>query len=107
MRSSIITAAVALLLGSQPDGLRAQGQQGSGSPYSAYGFGELAGATQVSQALMGGVGVALADPFSVSRVNPASYCSLMHTSFEAGGVWRNAHYDTEMVSSKGQRSDLL
>lgn len=107
MRSSIITAAAALLLGSLPESLRAQGQQGSGSPYSAYGLGELAGPTQVSQALMGGVGIALADPFSVSRINPASYCGLLHTSFEAGGVWRNARYDTETVSNKGQRSELL
>ncbi|MEO8588927.1 MAG: hypothetical protein ABI432_06150 [Flavobacteriales bacterium] len=108
MRSSIITAlCTAFLLGTLPDPVSAQDQQGSGSPYSAYGFGELSGSTQVTQALMGGTGIALADPFSVSRINPASYVGLLHTSFEAGGLVRNVRYDSETVSSNGRRSDLL
>jgi len=56
---------------------------------------------------MGGTGVALADPFSVSRVNPASYVGLLHTCFEAGGVVSNRRYETETASSNGRRTDLL
>ncbi len=107
MRSLIITASTAFLLGTFADQLKAQGQQGSGSPYSAYGFGELVGSTQVTQSLMGGTGVALADPFSVSQVNPASYTGLLHTCFEVGVAMRNRLYETEAVSTKGRRTDLL
>lgn len=108
MRSSTITAlCTAFLLGTHTEQLKAQGQQGSGSPYSAYGFGELVGSTQVSQSLMGGTGVALADPFSVSQVNPASYTGLLHTCFEVGVAMRNRLYETDAISAKGRRTDLL
>ena len=108
MRSLTTTAfCTAFLLGNLPADLRAQGQQGSGSPYSAYGLGELSGSTQVTQSLMGGTGVALADPFSVSRINPASYVGLLHTCFEVGGVVHNIKYDTETISGNGRRTDLL
>lgn len=84
-----------------------QGQQGSGSPYSAYGFGDLLGNTQVTQAVMGGVGVAVCDPYSVSQVNPATYTTLLRPSFEAGGVGRYIRFDTEDSKLHGQRTDLL
>lgn len=84
----------------------AQGQQGSGSPYSAYGFGDLAGTSQTVQAMMGGVGIALADPFGVSHANPASYPYLLHTTFEAGVAVRNLAYDTDAISSRGRNTRM-
>lgn len=85
----------------------AQGQQGSGTPYSAYGLGDLTGSVQVSQALMAGTSVAVYDPFSVVRANPASYVSLGRTTFETGLALRFLRFDTESRTAKGQRSDLL
>ncbi|MDQ3101780.1 MAG: hypothetical protein M3R08_10375, partial [Bacteroidota bacterium] len=86
---------------------KAQGQQGSGSPYSAYGLGDLMGSTQVSQALMGGVGVGLIDPYSVILSNPASYVSLRVPVFETGLVARALKYDTQNSSASGGRTDIL
>ncbi|MBK9175076.1 MAG: hypothetical protein IPM46_01815 [Flavobacteriales bacterium] len=85
----------------------AQGQQGSGSPYSAFGFGDLQGATQVVQATAGGAGIAIADPYGVSLANPASYAGLAHTAFETGLVVRNTRSETNALTSNGRNSRLL
>ncbi len=85
----------------------AQEQQGSGSVYSAYGLGDLMGNTQVSQALMGGVGVAVAEPYSVSMLNPASYPFLMRPAFEVGMMGRILRFDSDEGGSNGSRSNLL
>lgn len=84
-----------------------QGQQGSGSPYSAYGFGDLLGSTQVVRSSMGGLGIAYNDPFGVDPSNPASYSSLVRPVFETGLSVRNVRVDGEGVSSTGRRTDLL
>ncbi len=84
-----------------------QGQQGSGSPYSAYGLGDLTGTTQVAQALMGGVGVGLIDPYSVISANPASYVSLRVPVFETGLVGRAIDLRTENARATGGRTDIL
>lgn len=55
---------------------------------------------------MGGVGIALADPFGVSRINPASYPYLGHTTFEAGVAIRNLAYDTETISTRGRNTRM-
>ena len=89
------------------DLVHGQAQQGSGSPFSAYGLGEMVGPTQVSQALMGGAGVALVDPYSVIRMNPASYTSMVRPAFETGFVGRFLRFDTEEVGQTGRRSNLL
>ncbi len=85
----------------------AQGQQGSGSPYSAYGFGDLLGSGQVVRRGMGGVGVAHNDPFGMDPTNPASYSSLARPAFEAGLAVHNVRSEGEGISSTGRRTDLL
>ncbi len=108
MRSSgIIVLFLALLLTAPHEEVIAQGQQGSGSPYSAYGFGNLVGATQVSQALMAGTGVALTDPFSVIRINPASYASMARPAFEAGIASHFLRFETPEATRRGRRMDIL
>lgn len=102
---SITTALAWVLL--DPCAVHAQGQQGSGSPYSAFGFGDLWGATQVVQASAGGIGLAVADPFSVAPGNPASYPSLQHAVFEAGMVARNLRFETSELSSSGRATKLM
>ncbi|MBK8499817.1 MAG: hypothetical protein IPL52_13620 [Flavobacteriales bacterium] len=101
--TSVAAALIAALVSGNA---HSQGQQGSGSPYSAYGFGDLAGTAQSVQAMMGGVGIAMADPFGVSSANPASYPYLSHTSFEAGIVVRNIAYDSETISSRGRNTRM-
>ena len=84
-----------------------QAQQGSGSPYSAYGLGDIIQGEQVSQLLMGGAGTALADPFSVIWVNPASYASLGAPSFEFGASHRYRQFEQSDKAALGTRTDLL
>jgi hypothetical protein len=104
MRYLFTFAVIAQLL---PQMVRAQGQQGSGSPYSAYGLGDLLGSTQVSQALMGGVGAGLVDPFSVNHANPASYVGLRIPVFETGLATRAIRQDLDESTAHGRRTDIL
>lgn len=85
----------------------AQGQQGSGSPYSAYGLGELVGATPVAQALMGGLGAAAVDPVSTVLANPASYPFLHRATFETGLQVRSSTFATEEAERLGRRTDIM
>jgi hypothetical protein len=85
----------------------AQGQQGSGSPYSAHGLGDLLVNTRVSQMLMGGLGTGIAEPFSLSDQNPATYSLLQRPVFEAGGVGRSIQQRTTTLTSRGSRMELL
>lgn len=79
------------------------GQGLSGSPYSAYGFGDLLYTSQVSQSLMGGVGIAFTEPFSVLSSNPASYVGLQRPTFE-GGV-RSQFVRQSTLSEQVSRTD--
>ena len=84
----------------------AQGQQGSGSPYSAYGFGELTGSLPMAQTMMGGLGAAVIDPASMVHANPASYPTLYRTTFEMGLGVRNSQLASSTSSRIGRNTDL-
>ena len=99
--------AVCLLMAVLPMELRGQGQQGSGNPYSAYGFGTLLSSQQVEQASMGGTGIALADPYGLNIANPASYPTLVLTNFQTAAAIRFLRFDSEDRSVSGNRLDLL
>jgi hypothetical protein len=86
---------------------QAQAQSGDNSPYSSYGFGDLVGNTQVSQAVMGGVGIALVDPYSVINSNPASYAGLIRPCFEIGGVGHFVRLGTSEAQSEGSNGRFL
>lgn len=85
----------------------AQGQQGSGSPYSAYGLGEFVGAIPVAQTMMGGLGAAVVDPVSTVIGNPASYTALHRTTFETGLQVRSSTFANEATQSNGRHTDIL
>ncbi|HOZ39719.1 MAG: hypothetical protein IPO05_08265 [Flavobacteriales bacterium] len=104
MRYYFISLSLAAAL---PSVVLGQGQQGSGSPYSAYGFGELLGSTQVVRASMGGVGIATYDPYGLDPSNPASYTGLIRPVFEAGIAMRTMRFEGASLSTKGNRTDLL
>ncbi len=61
----------------------------------------------MSQAMMGGIGIAVVDPTSVVAANPASYAGLKQTCFELGLVVRNSRYSTAQTYGIGRRTDLL
>lgn len=54
------------------------------SPYSRYGLGDLNNNQNTVNRGMGGVSQAYADPQSVNFINPASYSSLLLTTFDVG-----------------------
>ncbi|MBK6542478.1 MAG: hypothetical protein IPG10_14590 [Flavobacteriales bacterium] len=82
-------------------------QESDDSPYSAYGFGDLLNANQVVQATMGGTGVATADAFSVSSIQPASYAGLGKTTFEFGGVGRWVELSSSSQEQARQAARIL
>lgn len=90
-----------------PQLVKAQGQQGSGSPYSAYGFGEFVGSTPVAQALSGGLGTAVIDPVSTVLANPASYPTLLRPTFETGISVRSSSLASATMERTGRRTDIL
>ncbi|MBL7985519.1 MAG: hypothetical protein JNM91_11000 [Flavobacteriales bacterium] len=83
----------------------------NGSPYTAYGFGDLLHANQVPSALMGGAGIAVTEPYSIFSANPASYVGsaqwdqggLQRPTFE--GSVRGLFLDTRTATSSVQRRD--
>ncbi len=64
-----------------------QAQNGTASPYSYYGVGDLRKATTVENQMMGGISM-YADSIHLSLNNPASYSKLRLTTY-AGGISRN------------------
>ncbi|HWV65817.1 hypothetical protein [Chitinophaga sp.] len=54
------------------------------SPYSRYGLGDLHNNQNTVNRGMGGVSQAYSDPQSVNFINPASYSSLLLTTFDVG-----------------------
>ena len=54
------------------------------SPYSRYGLGDLNNNQNTVNRGMGGVSQAYSDPQSVNFINPASYSSLLLTTFDVG-----------------------
>ena len=68
--------------------LTAHSQNGSTSPYSRYGIGDIISDGFANQAGMGGLGAALATPVNINFTNPASYVADSIVLFEVGApVW--------------------
>ena len=56
------------------------------NPYSKYGIGELWNGNNTVLRGMGNITSAFEDPYEANTDNPASYCYLRRTTFEAGGM---------------------
>lgn len=104
--SNITVRWATLLLLWLPVRSMAQGQQGSGSPYSAYGFGEPSATVPMAQAMMGGLGAAVIDPASTVVSNPASYPMLFRSVFEVGLGVRNSQLSTATTTRTGRNTDF-
>ena len=80
-------------------------QQGTSSPYSFYGIGEVRFRGTVENRLMGGVSI-FPDSLHVNILNPATYASLKMTTFTAGGTSSYTKFNSSQKNEKAQRSTL-
>ncbi len=69
------------------------------NPYSKYGIGELWNGNSTSMKAMGSITSAYQDPFLINSDNPASYSSLVLTTFEGGAVGSTRN----IVAGTGER----
>ncbi len=106
----LILRPLALILFVEAGTLHAQ-QESGGSPYSAYGFGDLWNTGQAPSALMGGTGIAYTEQFSILPANPASYAAARYIGSEGllrpvfqGGV-RGQFVQQRNAEGSSKRSD--
>jgi hypothetical protein len=64
----------------------ASAQNGTASPYSFIGLGDVVRSKTVEEVSMGGIGVAYSDGVQVGFTNPAALSSMRFTSFGVGAV---------------------
>ena len=83
----------------------AMAQQGSASPYSFYGIGDVKFKGTAEAAAMGGIGV-FPDSIHLNLQNPASYTSLKLTTLAFGGTYSNSNLKTNTQSEKARRTTL-
>lgn len=85
----------------------AMAQDGGGSPYSAYGFGDMVLTGQATQGMMAGTGLALPEPFSVVPGNPAGYTALERPVFEVGTLFRNRKSSSSDANGVGKDAKFM
>ncbi|MCD0468213.1 hypothetical protein [Flavobacterium sp. JAS] len=78
-------------------------QQGTASPYSFYGIGDVRFKGTLENRSMSGVAVEQ-DSIHLNIDNPASYASLLQTTFTVGGTFGTSTLKTNTESAKAQRS---
>ncbi|WNM19968.1 hypothetical protein [Flavobacterium capsici] len=80
-------------------------QEGTSSPYSFYGIGDVKFKGTAETRAMGGVSV-FSDSIHINLQNPAHYAGLKLTTFSAGGSALNTKLNTESQSEKARRTTL-
>ncbi|OIQ21784.1 MAG: hypothetical protein BM557_03045 [Flavobacterium sp. MedPE-SWcel] len=80
-------------------------QQNSSSPYSYYGIGDLKFKGTSESRAMGELGI-LADSVHLNLKNPASYSSLMYTTFTIGGSTSSTTFKTDDAENESSRTTL-
>ncbi|MBL0735853.1 hypothetical protein JI750_03070 [Flavobacterium sp. GN10] len=78
-------------------------QQGTASPYSFFGIGDVRFKGTLENRSMAGVAVEQ-DTIHLNLENPASYASLIQTTFTVGGTFATSNLKTTSTSEKAQRS---
>ncbi|MGA9637155.1 hypothetical protein [Flavobacterium sp.] len=86
-------------------GLISFAQEGSSSPYSFYGIGDVRFKGTVESRSIGGIAVEQ-DSIHINLQNPASFASLKLTSFTIGGTFNKSTLKTDSKSENAQRSTL-
>lgn len=80
-------------------------QEGTASPYSFYGIGEVRFKGTIENRLMGGLSI-LPDSIHLNIQNPASYAGLKLTTFSVAGSFSASKLRTATVDDKAQRTTL-
>ncbi|MBP9849314.1 MAG: hypothetical protein KBC58_07730 [Flavobacterium sp.] len=80
-------------------------QEGTASPYSYYGIGEVKFKGTIENRSMGGLGV-LNDSIHINLQNPAALSSLKLTTFTAAGTFSPTVMQTSTEKQKAQRTSL-
>lgn len=78
-------------------------QEGTASPYSFYGIGDVRFKGTLENRSMGGVAVEQ-DSIHLNIENPASYASLIQTTFTVGGTFGTSKLKTSEETAKAQRT---
>lgn len=80
-------------------------QEGTSSPYSFYGIGDVRFRGTIENRSMAGFSV-LPDSIHINLQNPAMYSSLKLTSFSVGGTFSTNQLKTNSKEEKAQRTTL-
>lgn len=80
-------------------------QEGTSSPYSFYGIGDVKFKGTVENRSMGSLSV-FPDSIHINIQNPAQLASLKLTSFAIGGTYANTKSITEIQEAKARRTSL-
>ena len=80
-------------------------QEGTSSPYSFYGIGDVRFRGSIENRSMGGMS-AIPDSIHLNVLNPAMYSSLKLTSFSIGGTFAVNRLKTNSQNEKAQRTTL-
>lgn len=80
-------------------------QEGTASPYSNFGIGDVKFRGTVENRSMGGVSTVI-DTTNINLQNPASYSFLKFTSFSIGGTNSRTKFKTNSQTEKAQRTTL-
>ena len=80
-------------------------QEGTASPYSFYGIGDVKFGGTAENRAMGGISI-FPDSIHVNLQNPAQFASLKFTSLTVGGTYSNVKFKTETQQAKARRTTL-
>ena len=80
-------------------------QEGTSSPYSFYGIGDIRFKGTVESRSMGGVAVEQ-DSIHINLENPASFANLKLTSFAVGGTYKTTNLKASSHSATATRATL-
>ncbi|MEO7977802.1 hypothetical protein [Flavobacterium sp.] len=78
-------------------------QQGTASPYSFYGIGDMKFKGTIENRSMGGVSIEQ-DSIHMNVENPSSYANLKQTTFTIGGTYGTSKLKTDTQTAKTSRS---
>ncbi|MDI9256512.1 hypothetical protein [Flavobacterium sedimenticola] len=80
-------------------------QEGTSSPYSFYGIGDIKFKGAVDTRTMGGLNV-FSDSIHINLQNPAHLASLKLTAFSVGATYATTKFQTETDEGKARRTSL-
>ena len=88
--------------------LIATAQNGSNSPYSRYGFGQLSDQSFGNSKAMGGMAYGLRNKFQINAVNPASYSAVDSLTFlfDAGMSLQNTNFSEKGTKTNAKNSTV-